>query len=734
MKAAMKKVMAAIFIGALAFTRVGAQDIADSSNPEIGADLYRHMLEGGLISDEQYQHFLNTGTLSYASSQDIQTEAGIPGPQKASPARERRDLSPAARKARAAIELRSFSEKMREQSIRRRVDARQRAKASGIEVRQELTKGGQKALDYFDDLGHPQFNLTENIVSADTISTDEVWPAGTNGYTLSGSPVVLGIWDGGAVRSTHQEFGGRVSLKDDALSQYGISGHSTGVAGTMGSGGGYAPSRGMSYASTIHAYDWDYYLSELADSTTNDVLISNHSWGWVRGWRLQESTWYWYGNWTVSPTSDYQFGLYDAEAQARDQFVYDAVYCLPVWSSGNDRGEGPASQPVTHKIWNGAAWVDSTVVRNVDGGANGFDTIGSRKTAKNILTIGAVDDIVGGYNGPSSVVMSSFSGFGPTDDGRIKPDLVANGIGLVTPYGTADNSYVSYSGTSFSTPSVSGSLGLLQQLNQQLHGTNSPLWTSTYKALLIHTADESGSNLGPDYRFGWGLMNTFSAAKLMTTNADYNSKPHIKECVLPDGDEARFSFLADTNMPIRVTLAWTDVPGPIQPSSLDPTNLTLVNDLDLRVIAPSGTTNYPWILDPANPANAATTGDNFRDNVEQVYIANATTGLYTVVVSHKGSLSNFMQDFSVVLSGNIAQDLDVEITDIASESGAKQIQWAGAVGSMHNVQSTTNLLEGDGWSELSDDISIIRDLTEWTDLSSTNSAELLRFYRINEVK
>lgn len=726
MNAATKKVMAAIFMGTLALTRVGAQD---------SADLYRHMLEGGLISDDQYQRYLNAEPLTDPTSQDMPSSVERLDSQEAASAHERRDLSPATRKARAAIELRSFSEKMREQSVRRRVDARQRAKASGIEVRQELTKGGQKALDYFDDLGHPQFNLTENIVSADTISTDEVWPAGTNGHNLTGSTVVLGIWDGGAVRTTHWEFGGRVSLKDDALSQYGISGHSTGVAGTMGSGGSYyAPSKGMSYASTIHAYDWDYYLSELADSTTNDVLISNHSWGWVRGWRLQDTTWYWYGNWTVSPTSDYQFGLYDAEAQERDQFVYDAVYCLPVWSSGNDRGEGPSSQPVTHKIWNGAAWVDSTVVRNVDGGANGFDTIGSRKTAKNILTIGAVDDIVGGYNGPSSVVMSSFSGFGPTDDGRIKPDLVANGIGLVTPYGTADNSYVSYSGTSFSTPSVSGSLGLLQQLHQQLHGTNNPLWASTYKAVLIHTADESGNNLGPDYRYGWGLMNTLSAADLMTINADYNSKPHIKECVLPDGDEARFSFLADTNLPIRVTLAWTDVPGPVQPNALDPTNLTLVNDLDLRVIAPSGTTNYPWILDPANPGNAAATGDNFRDNVEQVYIANATTGLYTVVVSHKGSLSNSMQDFSVVLSGNMAEDLDVEITDIGSESGAKQIQWAGAVGSLHNVQSTTNLLEGDGWSELSDDISIISDLTEWTDLSSTNSAELLRFYRINEVK
>ena len=171
----------------------------------------------------------------------------------------------------------------------------------------------------------------------------------------------------------------------------------------------------------------DLVPEELATSATNSVQISNHSYGYRRGWywSSSESTWYWYGTPGISQTEDSKFGLYDAQAQERDEFVYDAVYCLPCWSAGNDRDDGPSSQPVTHKVWVGY-WADSTTIRSLDGFDSGFDTIGSRKTAKNILTVGAVDDIVGGYTDSNDVDMAEFSGFGPTDDGRIKPDVVAN--------------------------------------------------------------------------------------------------------------------------------------------------------------------------------------------------------------------------------------------------------------------------------------------------------------------
>ena len=459
-----------------------------------------------------------------------------------------------------------------------------------------LLSGGVAELDYYDDQGFPQVNQTENAVAADTISTDEVWPSSTNNFNLSGASITLGVWEGGAVLSSHQEFRSCISYPDDAANLYGISSHATAVAGTMIAAGTYnTAAKGMSYEANLYSYHWDDYLADLAAASTNEVYISNHSWGWTRGWswNSSKSIWYWYGNPDVSPIEDYKFGLYDEQARERDEFVYTAVFCLPVWSAGNDRNDASSTQPINHIVWKTGQ--NSELTRNEDGFDNGFDTIGSRKTAKNILTVGAVRDIVGGYSESNDVVMSSFSGFGPTDDGRIKPDIVANGVGLTTLYGTSDSAYTNYSGTSFSAPTVSGSLGLLQQLQAQLHGTNDLLLASTYKGLLIHTADEAGSSGGPDYRFGWGLMNTLTAAQLMSTNATYNSKPHIKEVILPDGEQIEFQVaVADTGMPLRVTLCWTDPPGPLPPQNeLDPTNRVLVNDLDLRLIDPIGTTNFP---------------------------------------------------------------------------------------------------------------------------------------------
>ena len=288
-------------------------------------------------------------------------------------------------------------------------------------------------------------------------------------------------------------------------------------------------------------------------------------------------------------------------------------------------------------------------MRALDGGSNGFDTITIKQTAKNVLTVGAVHDLVAGYQGPTSVVPASFSSCGPTDDGRIKPDVVANGIDIYSCNNGSDTDYRSdWWGTSFSTPSVSGSLALLLQLQNNLHGTNQPLLASTLKALLIHTADEAGPADGPDYRLGWGLVNTFAAAELMTSNAAWNSKPHI---------------------------------------------------------------------------------------VEQVCIAEPTNGIYTVLVTHKGALSNDCENVSILISGNVASDIDFSITEITctTNEGASII-WNSAVGSIHAVMGKTNLLETNAWDTLSDEFSITKETRSWTDAFATNAAQEVQFYRIKQIK
>ena len=96
---------------------------------------------------------------------------------------------------------------------------------------------------------------------------------------------------------------------------------------------------------------------------------------------------------------------------------------------------------------------------------NGFQSITFNGLSKNILTVGAVNDAVsGGVRSPSAGTMSSFSSWGPCDDGRIKPDVVANGVSVNSPIDTSDSAYASYGGTSMATPSATGAAALLTQL------------------------------------------------------------------------------------------------------------------------------------------------------------------------------------------------------------------------------------------------------------------------------
>ena len=494
-----------------------------------------------------------------------------------------------------------------------------------------------------------------------------MWPDGNYGFSLTGSGQILGIWDAGRVRGEHQEFAtNRVTQKDGATTN---SNHATHVAGTMIAKGVKANAKGMAYQASLHAYDWNSDASEMADAAATGLRVSNHSYGFIRGWRynyFNDGRWAWFGNPAVSQREDYRFGFYSSYTQEWDQIAENAPYYLIVKSAGNDRGEGPQSQPVEHWVWINGNWQLSNSVRDIDGGSSGYDCIGELGVAKNILTVGAVHDIPNGYSSPSDVVMSSFSGWGPTDDGRIKPDVVANGIELYSCIATGNAAYDTYSGTSMSAPNVSGSIGLLLQHHQNLYGSN-PLRASTLKALIIHTADEAGSYEGPDYKFGWGLMNTLKAVQVMQKNYDRGGT-HIYEFVLNQGSIVEYQVRSEGTEPLRATICWTDPAGTPPTVSLDPTVSMLVNDVDLRIIGPGGNTFYPYILDPANPSAPAATGDNIRDNVEQVHISSPIAGLYTIRISHKGTLSGGSQAVSLIITGNsdILVTVDQKLSDGSS--------------------------------------------------------------------
>jgi hypothetical protein len=503
--------------------------------------------------------------------------------------------------------------------------------------------------------GKPFYYVTYNYDAGVSISTDRVLPGGSSGLDLTGAGVTLGLWDGAAVRETHQEFGGRVTLIDPAGGI--LLDHPTHVAGTMIAAGVDAAARGMAIEANLDSYNWDNDQSEVASAAAAGLRASNHSYGYAIGWEWANYAgtwgWYWLGDVTISPVEDFYFGFYDSEARAWDQIVYSAPYCLPVLAAGNDRGEGPPPGS-SHFYWDGDSWETSNETRNKDGNADGYDCIGHLQLAKNILTVGGVDDVPGGYSGPSSVHQFSidYSCWGPADDGRIKPDIVGNGWELYSSVSRGDADYDWGSGTSMAAPNVSGSLAPLIQHWRQTHPGENDMHAATLKALVLHTADECGSYDGPDYRFGWGLMNTLKAAEAIS--ADVTEPLAITEHTLSNLKSVKLLAETDgTSSTLRATLCWVDPPGTPVDAALNPRDPMLVNDLDLRIEVYEGTpaTYMPWVLDPNNPADAPTTGDNIVDNVEQVAVAFPLPGRYAVVVRHKGALTGGRQDFSLVVTG-----------------------------------------------------------------------------------
>ena len=571
--------------------------------------------------------------------------------------------------------LQEFSERKSIEWQRNRQEAERLADSLGLVIRGELDDGTIFELQRFEN-GMPVYYITNNLNAAKTVSTDKVWPGGGAGLNLSGLGETLGIWDGGRVRHTHQELTGRVQYFDTVA----LSDHATHVAGTMIAAGVDPLAKGMAYEANLRAFDWNNDISEMATEAANGLLVSNHSYGRITGWRKYNGVWYWYGDIAISQTEDYKFGFYDSETSSYDSIAFYASNYLIVKSAGNDRNDVHNGG---HFVWNNGNWVWSTVQRDPDGGINGYDCIPTYGVAKNILTIGAVNDIPNGYSQPSDVVMTSFSGWGPADDGRIKPDLVANGRSLYSCISTSNSNYDSKSGTSMATPNVSGSIALLNQHYKNTHA-NAILRSATMKALLIHSADEAGPNDGPDYQFGWGLLNTKKSAQIITDDSIDGQGVHIRELTLNENQTIELRIWPKGTDPLKVTLAWTDPAGTPPANSLNPATRMLINDLNLKVIDNStGTVYYPYRLDPANPNNPATNASNFRDNVEQVvFTPTGQCTRYTVKIKHLGALTNGDQDYSLIITGNQANIIYVKKDALGNDDGTS---WTDAYTDLHDA-------------------------------------------------
>ncbi len=535
------------------------------------------------------------------------------------------------------------------------------------------------------------YTTFNNIDAAATVNTSQLWQGGNSGLNLNGSSPnmknKLAIWDGGRVRDTHIELVGRVNRMDSSVYNGGGSNHATHVTGTMMAAGINPLVKGMSngllgiltYVYALNGSDYND-IAEIS-GVANHIFLSNHSYGTVCGWyQGGDGSWYWFGN--NGDSVDYNFGYYSDETKQLDNITYNASYYLPVRASGNSRNQNGPAIGGTYFYYDANNNLLSAIRKAGISSNDSYNTLASEASGKNIITVGAVSPIPAGYTQPSDVVMTSFSSWGPTDDGRIKPDLVGDGLDVLSTVAQNDSAYDYDSGTSMASPNVTGSLLLLQEYYSKLHNGDS-LRAATIKGLAIHTANEAGTFPGPDYQFGWGLLNTQGAAEVIkvsnnTKNAS-TSKHLLYENILNNGQTYTQTITATNSGSLKVTISWTDPAATVTTvDSTHPPISRLVNDLDLRVIK-NGTTYFPWVLNPAMPSAAATTGDNYLDNVEQVVINNVSKGdVFTLRITHKGTLSGNLQAYSLLVSqpGDTTLPLNLVNFSAIQMSGSVQLQWA----------------------------------------------------------
>lgn len=490
------------------------------------------------------------------------------------------------------------------QAIQQRIKARQEKYDTIPHADSIILINGQTA--YFSGFtpdGQPMYDVDDNLGSILTHHADEIKTGGVTGLDLDGSGIEIGHWEaGGLARHTHVELQGKVFHQESAN----ITSHATHTAGTMVSEGYDEQAQGFAPEATILSWQSNDDEAEVVDFAMDGGILSNHSYG------------------SGNPNGSLEgYGKYSFNSGEWDDILYNAPYLFSCKSAGNTRNDG---------------------VNTAD---QGYDLIYTVGVSKNVMTIGAVVDLLD-YQGPQSVQQSSFSSWGPTDDWRIKPDIVANGVSLYSCDDPNDSAYTVKSGTSMSAPSVTGSVALLQQYYYQLTGVY--MKAATLKALLINTAEEAGAEEGPDFQNGWGLMNARKAADLIT---DQGENSFIKETSIENGAAYFKTFYFDGTSPVHVTIAWND-PGTLPLNGTDNTTPLLVNDLDMRFFS-TDSTYLPWMLEPNMAANnfedPALRGDNYRDNVERIDISSLPAGNYTVLVTHKDILHNGYQDFSLVISG-----------------------------------------------------------------------------------
>lgn len=529
-----------------------------------------------------------------------------------------------------------------------------RAKEEGIPIDGTKPDGSSFSLITFED-GKPIYSYTQNDEAAITTNANllrfvpDFDPV--VGNVIEGEGLYVNINDHGTIYE-HDEFqlpGGGSRIVVTEVYDSGNRVHMTHVAGTVAAWG---------YNPDIQGMAPRVWIRSLIQQSSSDI----NNYGMQYPGQMHTN---------VNPTSGEQEMRSVAGNTSLGAFSYDGSYTF-------------SSQTFDQALWDYPYYLHFYAAAN--SGSN-YRTVSEGNTmAKNILVVGNLDDLPRSSEGLalSKGLIISGSSRGPSQDGRVKPDIVANGSSVMSAGGTG-NTVRALTGTSMASPNATGSAVLLiDYFNERFPGHFAR--ASTLKALIINTTDDLG-RVGPDYTMGWGVMDVYRAAKIIRDFANAPASSTLAEDSIDDGQSWTKTYTHTGDGPIRVTLAWHDLPG--TPDTAGDFSARLINDLKLRITGPDNVTHLPFVMpyttgngtyaafDPNLYEALAVMGDNVTDNVEQVLIYAPTAGDYTVEVSHNGNLTGGYQGFSLAVSGLTHTGvLTPQITDIshASDTAVNQLE------------------------------------------------------------
>lgn len=484
-----------------------------------------------------------------------------------------------------------------------------------------------------------------------------------NGRNLNGRGVTVGVGDDADI-STHIDFSGRLISRTPWIPND----HGTHTSGTTaGAGIINVRNRGMASKAMIVnqffsevLYNAPFYVADY------DMVTTNNSYFSVDAGCAGE-------------------GQYDVLSRFVDLQTNSYPQLLHVIAAGNDGSLTCSGYPTS------------------------FATVKSGwQSAKDVLTVGALNT--------ADYTIAYFSSRGPLKDGRLKPEITAGGWNVVST--NANNTYGANFGTSMSCPAVTGSVALLYERYRHLNGNANPTG-ALVKALICNTAEDLG-NAGPDFTFGFGMLNTRRAVEAMEAN-------RYVEGSLNQGGSANHVIAVPANTRrLKVLLYWSDTAAATNAAQ------ALVNDLDLTVTSPSSVLYRPLILNSTTIGvnNAAVQGIDRVNNIEQVVIDNPAGGNYSIQIS--GYAVPFGPQPYVVSYEMVQNGVTLEYpfggeTWVPGET--EIIRW-NAYGNDANTftleYSTDN---GSSWSLINNNVAATSRLYSWTVPSTATNQALVRISR-----